>query len=97
MVATEPFRIPPERFAAIAPISARIVPLPLTRLRNLPIWVFHGDADDVMPVSETHRTVDALKAIGANVKLTPGVGHDAWRQTYNNPELYEWLLSHERL
>ena len=51
----------------------------------------------MMPVSETHRTVDALKAIGANVKLTPGVGHDAWRQTYNNPELYEWLLSHERL
>lgn len=88
----------PERFAAIAPISSRIVPLPLLRLKNLPIWVFHGDADDVMPVSETHRTVDALKAIGANVKLTiyPGVGHDTWRQTYNNPELYEWFLSHKR-
>jgi predicted peptidase len=88
----------PERFAAIAPLSSRIVPLPLSRLKNLPIWVFHGDADDAMPVSETYRTVDALQAIGGNVKLTvyPGVGHDTGTQTYNNPELYEWFLSHKR-
>ena len=89
----------PERFAAVAPISSRIVPLPLSRFQRVPIWVFHGDADDVMPVSEAHRTVDALKSIGANVKLTiyPGVGHDAWKQTYNNPELYDWFLTHRSL
>jgi predicted peptidase len=88
----------PERFAAVAPISARIVPLPLSRLRNLPIWAFHGEADDVIPVSEAQRTVDALKAIGGNVKLTiyPGVGHDLWAQVYNNPDLYAWFLSHKR-
>ena len=88
----------PERFAAIAPISARIVPLPLWRLKDLPIWAFHGDADNVIPLSEAQRTVDALKAIGGNVKLTvyPSVGHDTWAKTYNNPELYEWFLSHKR-
>jgi predicted peptidase len=88
----------PERFAAIAPIASRIVPLPLTRLKNLPIWVFHGEMDDMMPVSETERTVDALKAVGANVKLTiyPDAGHNLSAQIYNDPELYEWFLSQRR-
>jgi predicted peptidase len=88
----------PERFAAVAPICGRIVPLPLPRFKNLPIWAFHGEADDVIPVSETYRTVEALRAIGADVKLTvyPGVGHDSWTQTYNDPELYQWLLSQQR-
>ncbi|MCI0711702.1 MAG: prolyl oligopeptidase family serine peptidase [Chloroflexi bacterium] len=88
----------PERFAALAPISARIAPLPLWRLTNLPIWAFHGDADEVIPLSEAQRTVDALKAMDANVKLTvyPGAGHDAWKLTYNDPELYEWFLNQER-
>ena len=25
----------------------------------------------------------------------PEAGHDSWTETYNNPELYEWLLKHE--
>jgi predicted peptidase len=88
----------PEQFAAIAPISSRIVPLPLSRLQKLPIWVFHGEADDLIPVSEALRTVEALKAIESSVTLTiyPGVGHDAWTQTYDNPDLYTWFLHHKR-
>jgi len=42
--------------------------------------------------------VEALKKAGATVKYTryPGVGHDAWTETYSNEALYEWLLSHQR-
>ena len=42
--------------------------------------------------------VTALKAEGADPKLTvyPEAGHDSWTETYNNPALYEWLLSHRR-
>jgi predicted peptidase len=42
--------------------------------------------------------VDALKKRGGNVKLTvyPEAGHDAWTETYDNPELYEWLLEQRR-
>jgi predicted peptidase len=88
----------PEQFAAIALLSSRIVPLPLSRLRTLPIWVFHGEVDEAMPVSETHRTVEALRALGGDVKPTiyPGVGHDTGVQTYTSPELYAWFLSHRR-
>ncbi|MCB1318151.1 MAG: prolyl oligopeptidase family serine peptidase [Leptospiraceae bacterium] len=54
--------------------------------------------DDVIPLSETQRTVDALIAVGADIKLTiyPDVGHNISTQTYNNPELYTWFLSHQR-
>ena len=42
--------------------------------------------------------VEALKKNGGNVKFTvyPDAGHDAWTQTYANPQLYEWLLQQKR-
>jgi len=42
--------------------------------------------------------VEALKAIDGNVKFTlyPDADHDSWTRTYDNPELYEWLLKHSR-
>jgi predicted peptidase len=42
--------------------------------------------------------VKALKEAGADVKFTiyPEAGHDSWTEAYNNPELYQWLLSHKR-
>jgi acetyl esterase/lipase len=42
--------------------------------------------------------VEALKRAGGNVQLTvyPEAQHDSWTETYNNPKLYEWFLSHQR-
>ena len=62
---------------------------------KLPIWVFHGDADPDVPVSESRHMVEALKADGADVRYTeyPGVGHKSWDKAYADPELMIWLLS----
>jgi predicted peptidase len=62
---------------------------------KLPIWVFHGDADPAVPVSESRHMVEALKADGADVRYTeyPGVGHNSWDKAYADPELMTWLLS----
>ncbi len=52
-----------------------------------------------MPLEESERMVNALKKlVGKEVKLTvyPEAQHDSWTDTYNNPELYEWLLKHSR-
>jgi predicted peptidase len=86
------------RFAAIAPICGGGEPLAVGALGRLPVWAFHGDADTVVPVERTLAMVEALRAHGGDVRLTiyPGVGHDSWTQTYENPELYEWLFSHTR-
>ncbi|HPU34142.1 MAG TPA: PHB depolymerase family esterase [Phycisphaerae bacterium] len=88
----------PERFAAIAPICGGGNKLLVGRIKNVPVWAFHGDADPVVPVKRTDEMVEALKRAGGNVKYTcyPGVQHDSWTATYNNPELYEWFLSHKR-
>jgi len=93
----------PERFAAVVPVcgGGNTLPVKLASgakkkaLMDLPIWAFHGAKDTVVDPGESERMVKALKEIGAkNVKLTiyPEAGHDAWTETYNNPELYKWLL-----
>ena len=97
----------PERFAALAPVcgGGEMIGVVLSgrekpaAFKSLAVWAFHGEKDDVVPVEESQRMVDALKKAGvADVKLTvfPGVGHNSWTQTYSNPELYDWFLKHER-
>ncbi len=88
----------PERFAAIVPICGGGAPYVADRLKHVPVWAFHGARDDVVPPYESQRMVEAVQAAGGNAKLTiyPEATHDAWTETYNNPELYEWLLRHRR-
>jgi predicted peptidase len=88
----------PERFAAAAPICGGGRPRSAGRLKGLPMWVFHGAKDATVPLSQSQEMVDALKAAGGDVRFTiyPEAGHDSWTETYNNPELFTWLLSHKR-
>lgn len=64
-------------------------------LVGIPIWSFHGDSDPTVPISLDRDIVNRVNSLGGNVKFTvyPGVGHDSWTQTYNNLEIYQWLLS----
>ena len=86
----------PERFAAIVPICGGGQPYLGSRLRDVPVWAFHGGKDPVVPVRESQRMVAVVNAAAGTAKLTvyPEAQHDSWTATYNNPELYEWLLSH---
>jgi len=84
----------PHRFAAIVPICGGGEQYWTKRFPHLPVWVFHGAEDKVVPPERSQEIVDALKKHGGNVQLTiyPEAGHDAWTETYDNPELYDWLL-----
>ena len=88
----------PDRFAAIAPICGRGNQSIAARIKDVPVWAFHGAKDDKVPLNESIRMVDALKALGSEVRFTvyPDGGHDSWTETYDNPELYEWFLQHRR-
>ncbi len=88
----------PDRFAALAVISARSIPEGAPRIKHLPIWVFHGAKDPLVPLSAAEKMVQALNEAGADVQYTvyPEAGHNAWTRTYKNPGLYEWMLSHTR-
>ena len=65
---------------------------------NVPVWAFHGGKDETVYTEESIRMVDALNRAGGSAKLTvyPENGHDAWTNTYSNPEVFSWLLSHTK-
>ncbi len=84
----------PNRFAAIAPVCGWSVPFLACTIKHLPIWVFHGAKDKVVPIVFSEMMVERLKTCSSDVKFTvyPDATHDAWTETYNNEELYKWLL-----
>lgn len=93
----------PKQFAALAPVCGGGpwhlgFPEKVSVLKDIPIWVFHGAQDDVVPLGESEKMVDALEACGGNVRFTvyPDAAHDSWTETYDNQELYEWFLQHTR-
>lgn len=87
----------PERWAAIAPICGGGDPKQAAKIKNIPCWCFHGDADKAVPVARSRDMVQALKDAGASPRYDeyPGVGHNSWDRAYGNEELYTWLLMHK--
>ncbi len=88
----------PERFAALAPVCGRGNAESAVQLRRLPIWVFHGALDDIVEPEESKLMVDAIKRADGEISFTlySNANHNSWTATYNNPELYAWLLRHTR-
>lgn len=97
----------PDKFAAIAPVcgGASMIDVILgtwdkkKELEKLPIWAFHGAKDEVVPLKESERVVEALKNGGVkNIQLTvyPETKHDSWKEAYSDPKFYEWILKQSR-
>jgi len=69
------------------------------RLASVPTWIFHGEADPVVPVEQSRRAAAALEAAGAvDVRYSelPGIGHNAWDPAYASPGFTEWLFAQRR-
>lgn len=88
----------PQRFAAMVPICGGGRPFLAPALKNVPVWAFHGARDPVVPLRESEQMVEAVNRAGGSAKLTvyPEATHDSWTETYENPRLYDWLLSHSK-
>jgi len=65
------------------------------KLRAVPVWIFHGDKDVTIPVTESRRMADALRAQGTRVRYTeyPGIGHNAWDKAFSEPDFFPWLFA----
>ncbi|MCB1234297.1 MAG: prolyl oligopeptidase family serine peptidase [Verrucomicrobiae bacterium] len=86
----------PERFAAAVPICGGGVPYFMRKLKDLPLWIFHGGKDTAVPIEESGRLVEALKKAGnATVQFTvyPEAGHDSWTAAYDTEALWDWLFA----
>lgn len=73
-------RLDPDYFAAAAPSAGggyRRSPGGASLVKDLPIWAFHGDQDNVVPIDGDQQLFAEMQEIGGNMKLTTwkGDGH----------------------
>ena len=91
----------PELFAAAVPIcgtvnSARIAAS--EGIEKIAFSLYHGDADETVPVEGSRKAYRALKEKGASVRLKefPGCGHGSWNPAFTEPDFLSWLFSQKR-
>lgn len=85
-------------FAAAAPLCAFGIPTLAPRLKDLPLWAFHGDQDSLVPLRYGQDMADALQAAGCPNRFTilHGHGHHIERVVYAMPELWTWFSGFTR-
>ncbi len=89
----------PERYAAVVPICGGGDESQAARLATLPIWAWHGDADDVVPVVRSRRMIHAITKAGGSPRYTElaGVGHDSWTPAYTSADgAIPWMFEQVR-
>lgn len=89
----------PDIFAAAVPICGGADLSKTEIYKHVPLWIFHGAKDPVVPVRLSDEVVEKLKASGAHqVRYTvyPEGGHDIWNDAFNEAELLPWLFSQRK-
>jgi pimeloyl-ACP methyl ester carboxylesterase len=89
----------PEEFAAIAPICGGGDTSGAWKVRNIPVWCFHGALDSTVPLRSDANMITAVRRWNNDVRFTiyPDKMHNSWDTTYNtNDSLYDWLLLHKK-
>lgn len=89
----------PTRFAAALPICGAGDPAWGDKLKDLPIWTWHGTDDQAVPYAKSVEMVEAIrKAGGENVRFTTleHIGHNSWEAAYRTPEVWRWLEKQRR-
>ena len=84
----------PEMFACGIPLCGVGDPKTAGILRTIPIWAFHGDKDDQVPIERSRVIVEAIKALNGKVLLTElaGEGHLITSTVYDKQPLAEWMF-----
>lgn len=88
----------PELFAAAAPICGGGLSWRAPEIKQLPLRVFHGGVDSVVPLTYSELMVNAVNKAGGHAELTvfPGVDHDSWIPAYRDTDVIEWLAAQRR-
>jgi len=86
----------PEWFSAIAPVCGRGPKNRACNMKDMGVWIFHGEKDEVVDFQYSLDMYTALQTCGApNLKFSrfPEAGHMIDSLAYDNDSLYTWLLS----
>lgn len=85
-------------FSAIAPLCGGGMNWRAWYVKDLPIRVYHGRRDDVVPLSQSEAMVNSICAQGGNVEFTiyDDLGHNCWDRAFEETDLIKWLIASER-
>lgn len=88
----------PDLFAAGVPICGGGDEKWAERIAKIPVWVFHGALDRVVPPERSRVMVEALKKAGAEPKYTeyPKENHASWVPAYKDAEMFAWLFAQKK-
>jgi len=89
----------PTLFAGALTLCGGGDPSQASAIRDLPVWAFHGDRDEAVPVRGSRKMIAALRDAGGSPRYTEvaGHGHDVWTVAYRDPAVVRWLLSQRRV
>lgn len=84
----------PDLFAAAIPVCGGGDPTTAPNFKDLPVWIYTGSEDAVVPPERSLEMLDALMKAGAQPGYTqlPEVGHFSWLAAYDDPLLIQWLF-----
>ena len=88
----------PNLFAAAIPLCGAGDPSQAFRIAKMPIWAFHGARDDIIPVTESRKLINAIRKAGGHPRYTEyrSIGHDIWMPVFAEPDLVGWLFAQHR-
>ena len=88
----------PGFFAASVPLCGSISKDDGTGSVETPLWNFHGDSDQTVPVSLSRDRIAARRKAGGRPLSTEyaGVDHNVWEWAFTEPALVEWVFSQQR-
>jgi predicted peptidase len=88
----------PKLFAAAFAICGGANASTADEMKNTAWWIFHGLKDNVVDPIHSKIITAALKAAGADVRLTlyPDANHNSWDAAFAEKELLPWLFSHHK-
>lgn len=88
----------PEWFAALVPVCGGGMYWNAGRLKDVPIWAFHGALDPAVLPEESIHMVAEVNSFGGNAKLTvyPDVGHEAWVRAFADDEMWNWMFKQKK-
>jgi predicted peptidase len=66
--------------------------------KKVPLWIFHGEKDSVVPYTHSESIVAAIKQAGGDPRysLYMNDDHNCWNDAFAEPDLIPWLFSHSK-
>ena len=91
----------PHKIAAAMAMCGGLPHNDICGLTTLPLWIIHGTADELTPVSCSDRVVDSMRSCGDTTRLIydrlKGENHGRLARVFYLRQTSEWLFSHSLL